>query len=74
MYTNPADYDADMTHIGEDTSIYFATKDIYKVQDQLMAKGVRFEKKAEKQPWGGITATFLDPDDNKYTLMEYEED
>jgi len=74
MYTNPADYDADMTHIGEDTSIYFATKDIYKVQDQLMAKGVRFEKKAEKQPWGGITATFLDPDDNKYTLMEYDED
>ncbi len=72
MYDNPSDYDADMTHIGEDTSIYFATKDIYKVQDQLMAKGVRFEKKAEKQSWGGTTATFLDPDDNKYKLMEYE--
>ncbi len=71
MYTNPSDYDADMAHIGEDTSIYFDTKGIYKVQDQLMAKGVRFQKKAEKQDWGGITATFFDPDDNTYTLMEY---
>ena len=73
MYDNPADYDSDMAHLGEDTSIGFTTTEIYRVQDQLMAKGVRFQKKAEVRPWGGIQATFLDPDDNVYTLVEYKQ-
>jgi catechol 2,3-dioxygenase-like lactoylglutathione lyase family enzyme len=72
MYDNPADYDSDMAHLGEDTSIGFLTTEIYRTQDQLMAKGVRFQKKAEAQPWGGIQAKFLDPDDNLYGLIEYK--
>lgn len=72
MYDNPSDYDADMAHIGEDTSIGFTTTDIYKLQEQLMAKGVRFQKKAEQRPWGGIQAKFFDPDENVYTLVEYK--
>ena len=72
MYDNPSDYDSDMAHIGEDTSIGFTTTEIYKVQEQLMAKGVRFQKKAEARPWGGIQAKFFDPDDNFYTLVEYK--
>lgn len=70
MYENPADYDADMAHLGEDTSISFTTKDIYADQDRLMARGVRFKTKAEKRPWGGIQAKFFDLDDNVYSLME----
>lgn len=70
MYEDPADYDADMAHIGEDTSIGFTTKGIHALQDQLMAKGVRFKQKAEKRDWGGIQAKFFDPDDNVYTLVE----
>jgi len=72
MYDDPADYDSDMAHIGEDTSIGFTTTDIYGLQERLMAKGVRFQKKAEARPWGGIQATFFDPDENVYTLVEYK--
>lgn len=72
MYDNPADYESDKAHIGEETGIGFTTTDIYRLQDQLMAKGVRFQKKAEAQDWGGIRATFLDPDDNVYTVVEYK--
>ncbi len=72
MYDNPADYDADMAHIGEETGIGFTTGDIYRLQEQLLAKGVRFKEKAEAQDWGGIRARFFDLDDNIYTLAEYK--
>ena len=70
MYDNDQDYNDDMAHIGEPTSIMFTTKDIYKAQEALMARGVRFSKKAEKAEWGGIQAEFLDPDDNRYALVQ----
>lgn len=72
MYDNPSDYDSDMAHLGEETGIGLTTDAIYKFQEQLMAKGVRFKEKAEAQDWGGITARFFDPDDNVYTLVEYK--
>lgn len=71
-YKDPADYDADMAHIGEATSIAFETSDVYSAQDTLMARGVRFKVKAQKEPWGGIQAKFLDPDDNEYSLIQME--
>lgn len=71
MYPDPKDYDADMAHLGEETSIGFETRDIYRVQETLMNRGVRFSKKAEKRDWGGIQAKFLDPDDNVYSIMQY---
>ncbi len=70
MYDNAKDYDEDMAHIGEQTSIMFTTKDIHKAQDALTARGVRFSKKAERAEWGGIQAEFLDPDDNRYALVQ----
>jgi len=72
MYTNPADYDADMAHIGEPTSIGFTTRDVYGLQEALMAKGVRFKTKAERTDWGGIRARFFDLDDNVYSVVQYE--
>ena len=72
MYTDPADYDADMAHVGEPTSIGFTTRDIYGLQESLMSKGVRFKSKAEKRSWGGIQATFLDADDNVYSVAQPE--
>jgi catechol 2,3-dioxygenase-like lactoylglutathione lyase family enzyme len=70
-YDNPADYDEDMAHIGEETGIGFTTPSIYPLQEQLLAKGVRFKEKAEAQEWGGIMARFFDPDDNVYSLVQY---
>ena len=72
MYDNPADYESDLAHIGEETGIGFTTPDIYRLQEQLMAKGVRFKEKAEAQDWGGIRARFFDLDDNVYSLVEYK--
>ncbi|TLZ72048.1 MAG: VOC family protein [Methanobacteriota archaeon] len=71
MYDNPSDYDADMAHIGENTSIGFGTRDIYGLQEALLAKGVRFSLKAERRDWGGIMARILDPDDNMYAIMQH---
>jgi|GEM_PF-2419811 len=71
MYEDPSDYDADMAHLGEETSIGLTTRDdLYRLQDRLMAKGVRFKRKAEQAEYGMITAKFFDPDDNVYTLMQ----
>ena len=72
MYTNPSDYDADMAHIGENTTIGFSTRDIHGVQEALMSKGVRFHTKAEHRDWGGWIARFLDPDDNRYAIMQMD--
>ena len=70
MYDNPADYEEDMAHVGEDTGIGTEVEDIYGLQKKLLAKGVRFDAKAEKQSWGGIRARILDPDGNRYMIYE----
>lgn len=70
MYENAADYDADMAHIGENTGISILVAGIYDLQDRLLSQGIRFQEKAEKQPWGAIAARILDPDDNTYRLVE----
>lgn len=72
MYDDPKDYDSDMAHVGEPTSIGFTTDDIYGLQESLMAKGVRFKSKAQKESWGGIQATFLDLDDNVYSVVQHD--
>lgn len=70
MYDDPKDYEMDMAHIGERTSIGFLTDDVYKLQEQLMTRGVRFSQKAQKETWGGIQARLLDPDDNEYSVVQ----
>lgn len=70
MYDDPKDYEDDVGHIGEATGIGFETDDIYSLQEKLLSRGVRFKEKAEKRPWGGISATFYDPDDNEYGVYE----
>ena len=71
MYPNPSDYESDLTHIGERTSIGFMTRDLMALQEKLMAHGVRFRQKAKREEWGGIQARFLDPDDNEYSIIQY---
>jgi len=70
MYEDPSDYDADMAHIGENTGISILVDGIYDLQERLLSEGIRFQEKAEKQPWGAIAARVLDPDDNTYRLVE----
>jgi len=70
MYDDPKDYEDDLTHIGESTSVIFSTRSIFRLQDELLARGVRFSQKAEKASWGGVEAEFLDPSDNRYSLVQ----
>ncbi len=69
-YPDEQSYNDDLAHIGELTSVVFSTKGIRGVQDQLESRGVRFRQKAKETEWGGIDAEFLDPDENRYTLMQ----
>ena len=69
-YEDPSNYDADMAHIGEDTWIFFRTRDILAMQDELLDRGVRFKEKAERGEWGGMQAKLFDPDENVYWLIE----
>jgi len=72
MYDNPTDYDTDTAHIGEDTGIGIEVEDIYGVQEKLLARGVKFAAKAERQDWGGVRARILDPSGNRYMIYEME--
>ncbi len=73
MYDDPADYEADMAHIGEDTSIMFLTDDAYALQDELLSEGIAFRKRAEERPWGGIAMRVYDPDKNHYMIVQMKE-
>jgi len=72
MYRNPADYDADMAHVGEETSISLLVDDVYAVQEKLLQKGVEFKTRAEKRDWGGVAARIYDPDRNSYMIYTME--
>ena len=72
MYENPSDYDADLAHVGEATSISFLADDVYAVQEKLLQKGVEFKVKAEKRDWGGVAARIYDPDRNWYMIYHME--
>lgn len=72
LYSDDKSYEEDLAHIGEFTSVIFSTKGIHGVQDQLESRGVRFRQRAKETNWGGIDAEFLDPDENRYTLMQEE--
>ncbi len=67
-YENPAEYESDMAHLRENTGIAMEVEDIYGLQDQLLARGVRFKAKAEERDWGGIAARIYDPDGNSYMI------
>lgn len=72
MYENPAEYDADMSHLGEDTSIAFEVDGIRGVEKKLRERGVRVAEGLKTQDWGATTIRILDPDGNRYLVYEME--
>ena len=72
MYDEPSDYDADMAHIGENTSIGFEVDDVEAVQEKLLSKGITVKERVTKQSWGGTTIRVLDPDGNEYLLYKMD--
>ncbi|MDH5447466.1 MAG: VOC family protein [Candidatus Bathyarchaeota archaeon] len=54
--------------------IFMLVDDVDGVYERLRAKGVRFVSEPKDQYWGGRTAAFLDPDENKFILVQRKEE
>ena len=50
---------------------YLLIDDVDKAYRSLKDKGVEFITEPKDQPWGGRTATFIDPDGNKFTIETF---
>ena len=46
-----------------------AVADVEATYARLRARGVAFEARPERMPWGGVLAHFRDPDGNVLTLV-----
>ena len=60
--------------VGRHTGIGFGVPDIQKAYEELSSKGVRFTMPPTEQPWGGILATFSDPEGNVFYLDQLREE
>lgn len=49
----------------------FSVRDILSTYRDLVNQGVQFIREPEKESWGGVVATFLDPDGNILQLLEF---
>jgi predicted enzyme related to lactoylglutathione lyase len=51
--------------------INLGVRDIHAEQARLGSAGVVFVRPVEREPWGALIATFLDPDGNYIQLIEF---
>jgi catechol 2,3-dioxygenase-like lactoylglutathione lyase family enzyme len=62
--------DEDHALVGRFSGLSFSVPDIHAAFTELQALGVRFTSAPERQSWGGILATFADPADNQFQLVQ----
>ena len=51
-------------------AIFMIVDDVDDAYKKLKEKGVKFVSEPKDQYWGGRTATFLDPDENMFILVQ----
>ena len=56
--------------VGRFTGLSFRVSNISESYNKLIESGVKFLEPPEKQPWGGLLASFRDPDGNILTLVQ----
>ncbi len=56
--------------VGRFTGLSFYVADIAAAYNDLLALGVHFSGRPRFQEWGGILATFVDPADNQFNLVQ----
>lgn len=56
--------------VGRFTGLSFSVADAAAAFDRLSAAGVAFSGLPERQPWGGMLATFSDPSGNELQIVE----
>ncbi len=57
----------------EAPDIFMLVDDVDEAYRQLSGKGVKFVTEPKDQSWGGRTASFLDPDENRFILVHFKE-
>jgi predicted enzyme related to lactoylglutathione lyase len=60
----------DVRQPGGPSGIVFDTDSIFDLHRKLVDEGVRFGLKPEKREFGGLMATFFDPDGNEFQVVE----
>lgn len=60
----------DQILVGRFTGISFAVADVEAKHRELLALGVRFTGAPERQTWGGVLATFQDPEGNQMQIAQ----
>lgn len=70
--TVPADAPPDdQVLVGRFTGLSFQVGNAAQAHEALRAQGVEFTEAPERQGWGGVVATFLDPFGNALQICEY---
>lgn len=62
--------DDDLALVGRFTGLSFTVVDVAAKYAELLAKGVAFSGAPERQAWGGILATFVDPAGNALQIVQ----
>jgi catechol 2,3-dioxygenase-like lactoylglutathione lyase family enzyme len=60
--------------IGTATGIAFQTDSVFALEHRLEGSGSRITQHPERQPWGGVTVRFTDPDGNEFLAFQSEDD
>ena len=60
----------DKVLVGRFTGLSFTVKDIAQKHKELVALGVPFTGKPERQLWGGTLATLQDPSGNELQIVQ----
>jgi catechol 2,3-dioxygenase-like lactoylglutathione lyase family enzyme len=55
--------------VGRYAGLSFTVDNVQTVYEDLKTKGVEFMGEPSKQPWGGTTVSFLDPDRNGLSFV-----
>jgi lactoylglutathione lyase len=61
----------DQALVGRFTGLSFTVQDVVAKHRELAALGVPFTGMPEKQPWGGVLATFMDPAGNELQIVQH---
>jgi catechol 2,3-dioxygenase-like lactoylglutathione lyase family enzyme len=56
--------------VGRFTGLSFRVPSVHVAHQDLVGKGVRFTGPPERQFWGGVLATFSDPDGNELQIVQ----
>jgi catechol 2,3-dioxygenase-like lactoylglutathione lyase family enzyme len=67
-------YSETVPRIGSATGIVFQTDSVFALEQRLLRSGSAITQRPERQPWGGVTVRFADPDGNEFLAFQVEDD